>query len=220
MKRRVLLLGLLVVLVFAMTAGSAGAVTDISFLGSGYDQWGFWYNFTITGSTDDGGGLDSFAAICYNGNGEVMDLWQGWVTVGYQYVAMWRCYDWLADTVSPITVDMRDTDGFIAWDVNAFLAYPSVGNYTSTGSQAVQIPPGYIQHNILCDTPIYDSPGGTPVGDNAITAGQTWHLNPTTEPGLDGQNWTAIFVGGTQVGYIPTSCVGTPTEFGLAEMYE
>jgi hypothetical protein len=53
-----------------------------------------------------------------------------------------------------------------------------------------------------------------------VTAGQAWHVSPTPEAGLDGQNWTAIFVSGRHIGYIPTSCVGAPTEFGEMAQYE
>lgn len=69
-------------------------------------------------------------------------------------------------------------------------------------------PAGYVQRTILCDVPVYNTPGGAPVGDNALTAGQSWHVNPTPVEGPDGQQWTEVFVGGYQRPFIPTACVG------------
>jgi hypothetical protein len=72
-------------------------------------------------------------------------------------------------------------------------------------------PPDFEQHDIICDSPVYDAPGGSPVGEDMVYAGQDWHVSPVPEMGPDGQNWTQIFVGGEFLGYIPTACVGGVT---------
>jgi hypothetical protein len=99
-------------------------------------------------------------------------------------------------------------------------SYYDVQTFSYPCGPGVYAPGDYIQHNIICDSPVYGEAGGSPVGDDMVLAGQDWHVDPTPVAGPDGQNWTAIFTGGIQIGFIPTSCVGTPTEFGLAEMYE
>ncbi|NDJ77168.1 MAG: hypothetical protein GYB65_13010 [Chloroflexi bacterium] len=80
-------------------------------------------------------------------------------------------------------------------------------SFYNIGDLGPQLPSGFVQRLITCDTPVYDSPAGTPVGDNAILAGQEWHVNPVAVDGADGQSWTEVFVGGYNNGYIPTSCV-------------
>jgi hypothetical protein len=69
------------------------------------------------------------------------------------------------------------------------------------------LPAGFVLHTISCNTPVFDSPGGVPVGDNAIKAGQTWYVNPQPIT-ANGKSWTEIYVSGFQNGYIPTTCVG------------
>lgn len=73
--------------------------------------------------------------------------------------------------------------------------------------EAPPVPSGFVQKLITCDVAVYDSPAGTPVGDNMIKAGQEWHVNPVPVAGTDGQDWTEIFVGGVHTGFIPTHCV-------------
>jgi hypothetical protein len=68
-------------------------------------------------------------------------------------------------------------------------------------------PDNFVLKTIGCTVPVYDSPAGKPIGDNKITSGQTWFVNPTPVAGKDGQKWTEIFVGSYLNGYIPTRCV-------------
>lgn len=70
------------------------------------------------------------------------------------------------------------------------------------------LPEGFVLRTITCDVAVFDSPGGTPVGDNRIIAGQTWYVNPTPVKAPSGEDWTEIFVSGTPNGFIPTRCVG------------
>ena len=60
---------------------------------------------------------------------------------------------------------------------------------------------------IVCDTPVYDAPGGRPVGDNRVRAGQTWYVNPVPVRDAAGGLWTAINVSGSNLAYIPARCV-------------
>lgn len=69
-------------------------------------------------------------------------------------------------------------------------------------------PSSFVLHTIICDTALFGQPGGSPVADAKITAGQTWYVNPTPKTAADGSSWTEIFVGGYTNAYIPTACVG------------
>lgn len=73
--------------------------------------------------------------------------------------------------------------------------------------QGAPIPSGFVLRTIVCDVPVYNLPGGSPVGDNKITNGQTWYVNPTPVSAADGSSWSEIFVAGFTNGYVPTSCV-------------
>jgi hypothetical protein len=69
------------------------------------------------------------------------------------------------------------------------------------------IPDGFVFASIICNTPVYNTPAGQPVGDAAVTAGQTWYVNPKPVDGDDGKQWTEIYVSSTTNPYIPTACV-------------
>ncbi len=69
------------------------------------------------------------------------------------------------------------------------------------------IPSGFVLKTITCSVAVYDTPGGKPVGSDAIKAGQTWFVNPTPVKGPDGKSWTEVFVAGSANAFIPTSCV-------------
>ncbi len=70
------------------------------------------------------------------------------------------------------------------------------------------IPPGYVQRLITCDSQLYESPGSNLIPNAVVKAGQIWYVNPTPTLDVHGLSWTAIFVGGPNVGYMPTVCVG------------
>lgn len=97
-----------------------------------------------------------------------------------------------------------NTAAFGAWDHGTF---PQVRVSCSQGNEGVPVPAGFVLHTITCNTPVYDAPGGTPVSTDAVTAGQTWFVNPTpTSAG--GKSWTQIFLAGPNDAWIPSSCVG------------
>jgi len=90
------------------------------------------------------------------------------------------------------------------------VAYTAVGTCPGLplGSLAGRaIPDGFVLRTIACDVAVYNLPGGSPVGDNRIIAGQTWYVNPTPAKSASGENWTEIFVSGIIDGFIPTRCV-------------
>jgi hypothetical protein len=69
------------------------------------------------------------------------------------------------------------------------------------------VPAGFALKTITCDVAVFDAPGGSPVGDNRIKAGQTWFVNPTPAKDNKGKSWTELFAGGYGNGFVPTSCV-------------
>jgi hypothetical protein len=68
------------------------------------------------------------------------------------------------------------------------------------------IPQGYILRSVICDTPLYDQPGGQPIAGTLITAGQTWYVNPTPVV-AGGTSWTEVFASSYVDGFVPASCV-------------
>ena len=78
-------------------------------------------------------------------------------------------------------------------------------SYGSSGP-GPSVPSGFVLRTITCNVAVYDAPGGSPVGSNMVTGGQTWFVNPTPAKDAAGKSWTEIFVGGFSDGFIPTSC--------------
>ncbi len=69
------------------------------------------------------------------------------------------------------------------------------------------VPAGFVLHTITCTVPVFNTPGGSPVGSNVILGGQTWYVNPTPVTDRFGRFWTEIFVAGPVDAFIPTPCV-------------
>jgi len=69
------------------------------------------------------------------------------------------------------------------------------------------IPADYVLRTIICETPVYDTPAGRPVGNAAVHVAQTFFVNPVPETAADGTSWTRIFVSSSPNPYIPTSCI-------------
>jgi hypothetical protein len=68
------------------------------------------------------------------------------------------------------------------------------------------VPSSFVMRRITCTTAVYNLPGGTQVGSNQISSGQSWFVSPTAINDSNGKQWTPVFVGGWDFGYIPTSC--------------
>lgn len=101
-------------------------------------------------------------------------------------------------------------DGVVIADV--FANSPCLGGPQFAGPSA---PSSFVLRTITCDTPIYQTAGGSPLGTgDLIKAGQTWFINPTPVK-VRGIRWTEIFAGGYSRGFIRTKCVGAkPAGYG------
>jgi hypothetical protein len=107
--------------------------------------------------------------------------------------------------------DIVGTAEIIDVDVNGS-ATPAF-TYNCTAANVISapgptIPSNFVLRTILCNTPIYVTPGGVrvPTGE-IITLNQTWFVNPI-QVVINKQSWTEVFDGGYINGFIPTSCVG------------
>jgi hypothetical protein len=124
----------------------------------------------------------------------VPDGTQAGDTLEYRVEAASQLYDG-----SLSTLGFNCSTGAVLWNTFDFLPLTY---------QAVPIPSGFVLRTITCDTAVYADPAGSLVSGAAITAGQTWFINPTTVTGGDGQPWTEIFLAGVHTAYIPTACIG------------
>lgn len=212
-KRRLTLLGLIVIVASLIASVPAFAATNGQVVSYGRDGGGYpLITFSVTGTTDDSGtGWDFMMGICYLPDGTIADTDELWVEQGQTDVVIFYCdnvfvtYNQLQ--TEPIHFEVRDLTSYVPENTEAsfpaIFAAPFVVAFTSTGYQGPTIPATYELHTITCDTPVYDSANGNVVGSDKITAGQTWFVAPTASEG-----WRAVFVSGAHVGYIPNSCVG------------
>lgn len=117
-------------------------------------------------------------------------------------------YDKQADYASMYFMVYGSTEGasqYGTWDGGSWLEIYEISCQPNPVGPGV--PSGYVLRNIVCDTPVYNSPGGVPVGDGRVLAGQTFYVDPTPVAALDGSSWTRIFVSSRVNPYIPTGCV-------------
>ncbi|MBX3085362.1 MAG: hypothetical protein KF716_27255 [Anaerolineae bacterium] len=94
---------------------------------------------------------------------------------------------------------------FADWDFEQY-AYGIV-NCSDSGFTGPSVPSGAELKTITCDVAVFDEPGGQPVGDNRIKAGQTWYVIPGVKADSTGQNWVQVFVSGFGLPWIPARCV-------------
>lgn len=117
-----------------------------------------------------------------------------------------------------ITYPMQDTNELIIFTVSGMTG-PNQTDFdgepatvilsTCTLPEAAPVlPSDYVLRTMLCTVPVYSLPGGTPVGDGRVLAGQTFFVSPTPVDASDGTSWTRIFVSSYINPYIPTQCVG------------
>ncbi len=192
MKTRLLVLGVVLALLISFGVGTPPAQANgrISSYSIGCSR------VTVSGWTDaplpDGAvyfHIDLYAPFEHiqGGNWPVDADGNFTVVVNFAAVSegrLVRAFGWDADTV---------------WEVFQACSDPAF--------QGPPIPSGFVLKTITCDVPVYDAPGGKPVGSNAITAGQTWYVNPTPVKAPNGEQWTEIFVAGYSTGFVPTRCV-------------
>jgi hypothetical protein len=108
---------------------------------------------------------------------------------------VWGSLDTYTDFNDP---DYWDGGNFFNLDeycVNASFAGPAV-------------PAGWVQRWMTCSTAVFDAPGGQPIGNNAVWAGQSFFVNPETKTDASGKSWSQVFVSSYNSPWIPTSCVG------------
>lgn len=113
-----------------------------------------------------------------------------------------------APSMNPITFHWWSRAGNGYEEVLVFQAFGECEGLPWAAPAGPTHPADFVQRPITCDVAVFDEPGGSPVGDNMLKAGQDWHVNPEPVMGPDGQHWTEVFVSGLFNGYIPTRCVG------------
>jgi hypothetical protein len=135
---------------------------------------------------------------------------------GFQVVACLNSTSYTQGTVSFTSADGLQSVKVFCYHAASGAAYCDDYSLTvqttpppggSVQPSAPGIPDGFVLRSILCDVPVYNLAGGQPVGDDHITAGQTWYVNPTPVAAVDGTPWIEIFVGSRPNPYIPAHCV-------------
>jgi hypothetical protein len=69
------------------------------------------------------------------------------------------------------------------------------------------VPAGWTQRWMACSSAVFDAPGGNPVGNDAVWAGQSFYVNPVPKLDASGKSWSQVFVSSAISPWIPTSCV-------------
>lgn len=177
---------------FLPGAGVSPASADscrISTSGTGSGiTFGTTYNInageTVTGSiTDSSGTVDLRIAL-------------GGITTYHGFVPLTATLSETATVTTTVRVDYNG-GGTYSWTLQ-------IG---CTGI-AVYAPAGFVIHYITCDVAVFSERSlGRPTSAR-ITNGQRWYVSEKPVLGKDGQNWTEVFVGSSQDGFIPTRCVG------------
>jgi hypothetical protein len=170
--------------------------------------------FTMTFDRDNTGtGQEDFYVVITDGKGKVIHAGGGFGPVGMSipHPAGTLVYNTSLPEFNPLTMKIVSSAGN---NLPEQIVYQTTGMCAGlpwATPPGPTHPAGFEQHDIICDTAVYDAPGGSPVGEDMVYAGQDWHVNPEPEMGPDGQYWTQIFVGGDDLGYVPTGCVGGKT---------
>lgn len=231
MRLRTLALAAGFIVVAAMVFGGTSSADAQTFPwievtgGPSFDVCNGPFSFALPVNVNVGTGGSDFGKLTVPGHGAVFTYWEehswfGPMVGSAAYNVVPNAYSVAANTVLMFELSTYagsgGTGGLTAYSWIKFDCTTGgvVASYFGSGAfEEVPIPTGFIQVTITCDTAVYDMPGGAPVGDNMVTAGQAWNVNPTPVSGPDGQSWTEIHVAGERTGYIPTACVGGPTPF-------
>jgi len=97
------------------------------------------------------------------------------------------------------------TSFYVGWDTEQYAF--GIVDCSNSGFTGPSVPVGAELKTITCDVAVFDEPGGHPVGDNRIKAGQTWYVLPGVKADATGKNWVQVFVSGFGLPWIPASCV-------------
>ncbi len=166
------------------------------------------YSFTYD-RDNTGVGIESIEVTITDGSGKLLYYQVGSMPVGYSSNApggVIAGYS-AAPEWNPLIVKIVSSAGNGLAEELVYLNTGTCAGLPEYPYQGAPIPAGFQLHTITCDTPVYDSPAGSPVGENRIRAGQTWYVNPTAKTADDGSSWTEVFVAGYKNGYVPSSCV-------------
>lgn len=209
--RKISFLAALFILVLTVSAAPALAVSgsDVVSFTVGCDAFIVTYTEVLFDRDNTGTGYEAYHAFVTDGAGNVLGAIAESREVGDTIPGQTEDFPYGAAPVSnPIRfVLISDAgNGFdeqVVWDLSGDC--PDLPPSHKDGAPG--IPDGFVFATIICDTPVYNTQSGQPVGDAAITAGQTWYVNPEPVDGDDGQQWTEIYVSSTTNPFIPTVCV-------------
>lgn len=182
------------------TASSAGTITNVCLQNSTVE-----ITVDAIGDFDDGGGLDEIGASL-DAPSYADIKWTDIPANGQFHTAVFQFDVSGVDLSQGVAVCAGDGDGNQNAIGPGFYGCGTVSQLPNCTYQAEPVPPGYVQHRVVCDTPVFDA-NGEPVPDTLVTSGQTWYMAPDATG-----EWTGIFVAGADPVYIPSTCVGPRTE--------
>jgi hypothetical protein len=207
MSRRFFVFAAVILIAFGVVIGPAFASIDpdsftlvLTFLDASATSCGTTGNIAFSTPVTFGGGIShTQVAKVTDGNGQVLFEQSGPTFPDYTYTSFGSFTLTAVPTSNPITA-------VVVFDGVTYTGTADILCLPSSVFQGAPIPTGFVLRTITCDTPVYDTAGGKPVGDNKVTNGQTWYVNPTPVS-ANGQSWTEIFVAGYINGFVLTSCV-------------
>jgi hypothetical protein len=213
MRKVTLLMVMTIVLTMAFGAGQpaqaiSGTFTTLSFPNASASSCG---TINVSGGlvTTSAAWTATFKAV--DGRGRVVSSNTARGPGGANYSGWGTEYFTVAPLANPIrvTITINEGNGPVTY-FDQSLDNPCVpaGGGGSTSYLGSSSAAGFVLHTIVCDVAVYDSPGGQPVANTLIRAGQTWFVNPKPVTTEAGESWTEISVSGVPNGYIPTRCVG------------
>lgn len=213
---RTTLVTLIVVLLLAVAAAPAAALSG----GAVQSYILTCESITITHDSsvydrdNTGSGFEAAGISIIDGTGAVLFSNGGAALIGTLSPAGTTTYTFnTPPTANPIHLTFTSSDGNgldkqVMWDiVDDCPDLPPSPKPVVKVAGAPGIPAGFVLAVIGCDVPVYNTPAGQPVDGAAITAGQTWYVNPEPVDGDDGRQWTEIYVSSTTNPYIPADCV-------------
>ena len=211
MRHRIVILSALLMLALAFTAIPTSAMSGGALNGYTFacDRVTITYGNIHFDRDNTGTGEEAYTFTVTDGTGAEIYRIDSSFIVGNDIVAQTEQFVYfIAPAANPLRVRFFSNagNGFLEqtlWDFTG-----ECTDLPTAGDGAPGIPDGFVLSSIICDTPVYNTQSGQPVGDTMITAGQTWYVNPTPVNGDDGKQWTEIFAGGFINGFIPTACVG------------
>jgi hypothetical protein len=157
------------------------------------------YGYSYTADNNDSGtGVDFVMAVCFNGDGSLVDTDRidGLLGAAGGTNSCHSIY---------LTISPENDPGTLS----TVLASPLIAKscFAGEGFAGPAVPEGWVLRYMTCSTAVYDMPGGQPVGNDAVWAGQSFYVNPDTKKDASGKSWSQVFVSSWISPWIPTSCV-------------